>query len=84
MYLDPGFHGGSTRSTGSKSLVPGENSCSGNGLIVSYQSYHGSIFNKFDDGVGRMDGGAVMCEEGVEEGAEDPALWCSTLIVDDM
>ncbi len=39
---------------------------------------------KFDDGVGRMDGGAVMCEEGVEEGAEDPALWCSTLIVDDM
>lgn len=26
--------------------------------------------------VGRMDWSAVMCEEGVEDGAEDTALWC--------
>lgn len=40
--------------------------------------YHGSIVSKFDNGVGRTDGGAVMCEEGVE----DRALWCATLMCD--
>ncbi len=33
LYLDPGSCGGNTKSTGPKSLVPGESSCGGNGAI---------------------------------------------------
>ncbi len=34
LYLDPGSCGGNTPSTGPKSLVPGESSCSGHEALV--------------------------------------------------
>ncbi len=36
LYLDPGSSSGNTQSTGPKSLVPGESSCSGNGAKVTF------------------------------------------------
>ena len=46
--------------------------------VVCYQSYDGHVISKFHDGVGEVDGGAVMGEVGVEEGTEDtPLCQCS-------
>ena len=38
--------------------------------VVYYQSYYGGVFSRFDDGIGGMDGVAVVGEEGVEEAAQ--------------
>lgn len=43
-------------------------------IVVCYQSNYGGVICKFDDGVGRVNGGTIMCKKGVEEGAEDTPL----------
>ena len=49
------------------------------GILILIQSYYGRVFSRFDDGIGGMDGVAVVGEEGVEEAAEDTALWCASV-----
>ena len=44
-------------------------------VVICYQFYDGRV----TDGVGGVDGGAVMGEEGVEEGAEETPLWCASV-----
>ena len=44
--------------------------------VICNPSYDRRVVSKFDDGAGGMDGGAVMSEEGAEEGVEDTTLWC--------
>lgn len=48
-------------------------------FIICNHSHYGGVISKFDNGVGGIDGGPVVCEEGVEEGAEDTRLWCANV-----
>ncbi|KAK3529995.1 hypothetical protein QTP86_009381 [Hemibagrus guttatus] len=46
------------------------------GLVLPRdESHHCDVFHRLDDGVAVAGGGAVMCEEGVEQGAQHTALW---------
>ena len=39
--------------------------------FTCYQSYDGHVIGRFDNGIGGVNGRAVIGEEGAEEGAED-------------
>ncbi len=44
-------------------------------IVVGDQAYHSCIVSKFDDDVGAVYCCTVVCVQGVQEWAEDTALW---------
>ena len=47
--------------------------------IVCEQAHHSSVVNRVDDGVGVESGYTVVCILGVQQGAQNAALGCSSV-----
>ncbi len=48
-------------------------------IVVGDQAYHCCVIGKFDDDVGAVCCCKVMCVQGVQEWAEDAALWSTSV-----
>ncbi len=48
-------------------------------IVVGDQAYHCCVVGKFDDVVGAVCGCTVVCVQGVQELAEDAALWSTSV-----
>ncbi len=48
-------------------------------IVVGDQAYHRCVISKFDDDVGAVCGCTVVCVQGVQEWAEDAALWSTSV-----
>ncbi len=48
-------------------------------IFVSDQAYQRCVVSKFDDDIGAVCGCTVMCVQGVQEWAEDAALWSTSV-----
>ncbi len=46
-------------------------------IVVGDQAYHRCVIGEFDDDIGAVCSCTVMCVQGVQEWAEDVALWCT-------
>ncbi len=48
-------------------------------IVVGDQAYHRCVICKFDDDIGAVCSCTVMCVQGVQEWAEDAALWSTSV-----
>ncbi len=48
-------------------------------IVVSDQAYHRCVISKFDDDIGAVCSCTFMCLQGVQEWAEDAALWSTSV-----
>ncbi len=51
----------------------------GRRIVVGDQAYHCCVIGKFDDDVGAVCCCTVVCVQGVQEWAEDTALWSTSV-----